>query len=293
MYETPNQITAPSPDVAPPSESHDTTNSDFVHSLAESSLRDETIKRDLRSSGFKQFEPPYTGFIPDTFPYYLNEEQGARFREDQNQKKLEFFSTMDPVEKASIAVQRKKYDATINYLSGHVQDSLELLKNSKYGLREVFKNVMDGQVMNSSTIIELMKLHNIKVAEFPNQQIGFDGKTNHAEARYTKNEWQVKLNAVALGNPREIVHELAAIESFDPYLRNKPSLGEAVKALPAQIFTLLLSGKPIRESLARGQYIGKGLLSIPLLETYYDILTALGGKSPFVQGFSRYLTNEP
>ena len=293
MYETPNQVTAPSPDLSPSTESLDISNSDFVHSLAESALRDDTIRKKLEQSGFKQLEAPYSGYIFDTFPPDLNQEQAARFRAEQNQKRLEYISTIDPKRKASITVQREKFDATISHLSAQVQDSLELIKNSRYGLREVFKNEMDGQIMNPQAIIELMRSHNVKVEELPNQQIGIDGKTNHGESRYTGNEWRVKLNAVALRDPREIIHELAAIESFDPYLRNNPSLGEAVKAIPAQILKVLLSGKEIPESLARGQYTSKGQLSIPLIETYFDLLTTFGGKSPFMQGFSRYLTNEP
>lgn len=263
----------------------------FIKSLAEIALHDDAIQEDMRRQGFQQFTPPYTGFVFDTLPPGLTEDQAKKWREEQDSKRKNFFDTMSDDEKRRIASQQKSYEDAINFLIPQVSTSLGLLRGNKYGLGEVFRAQSQKQDFSSSTIIAIMKSKGVNVQEYPQQDEGFDGKTNHGEARFVGSTWTAKFNKVALSEPLEVLHELIAIECFDLYIQSRPSLTEALTSMPIGL-VVLSTGKSFRESLARGQYISQGMMTIRILESIFDTITHFGQESQFVQEFSKAIQTE-
>jgi len=263
----------------------------FIRSLAEIALHDEAIQTDMKRKGFQQFTPPYTGFVFDTFPPGLTDDQAKQWRENQDLKRKRFFESMSEDEKVRITNQQKSYEVAIDFLIPQVSTSLELLRGNKYGLGEVFSSQSQKQELSSQRMIEIMKSKGIIVHEFPQQNEGFDGKTNHGEARFAGNTWTAKFNKVALSEPLEVLHELIAIECFDLYIQNRPSLREALTSMPIGLI-VLSTGKSLRESFARGQYISQGMMTIRILESLFDTISHFGQESQFVQGFTKSIQTE-
>jgi len=269
-------------------ETNETIDPTFEKTLTHIVLNDIDIQKDLRKSGYTQFQPPYTGFTFDTIPPYLTPQQYEQWEVEQERRRARYLEDMPMEKKERIAKEQKGYDRTVEYTQLQVRNSLELLQNSRYGLKDVFKNRLKGEEVDSRNMISSMKEHGIEVKEFPEWESGFDGKSNHGEARYTNGKWSAKFNMIALEDPKEVLHEYVAIEAFDQFLRERPSFGNAIKALPLSLVVLMI-GKSGRESFARGQYVSQKMLTIPIIEEFYSVISSYKDTSPTVQNLKRYL----
>lgn len=258
---------------------------EFLTTLAETCLNDREIRQELEQKGFKQFYPGYVGFSFDTIPPGLSAEQYEQWQLKEQQRRVEYIDNMDPLKKERISNENTAYEQTLNYLKHQVLFSLDLLNESKYGLKDFFNKAIIKDPIDTIDIINTMKNHDINVLEYPNQEIGFDGKDNHGESKYVDGKWNVKLNKIALSDPTEILHELIGIESFDCYLRNKPSFRETLSTLPIGLFVMTM-GKSAQESIARGQYNRKHMMTIPILESLYKTVNSYKAESPFLNRFS-------
>lgn len=263
----------------------------LVKSLAEVVLEDASIKTQMERLGFQQFSPPHTGFIAETIAPELSEEETKSWFKSQDQKKQDFFDNMTEEEKNRIATQQTLYNSSLNFIIPQVITSLELLKDNKYGLGDVFMAEIQGLEPSSQKMIEIMKSKGVNVSEFPDQQEGFDGENNHGEARFIGDTWTAKFNNVALSEPVEVLHELVAIECFDIYIRNTPSLKDTLALLPVGLI-LLSNGRSFKDSIARGQYKSKDMLIILIIEAAFDLISKLSKDHIFVKEFSESISPE-
>lgn len=263
----------------------------LVKSLAEVVLEDASIKTQMERLRFQQFSPPHTGFIPETIAPELSEEETKSWFKSQDQKKQDFFDNMTEEEKNRIATQQTLYNSSLNFIIPQVITSLELLKDNKYGLGDVFMAEIQGLEPSSQKMIEIMKSKGVNVSEFPDQQEGFDGENNHGEARFIGDTWTAKFNNVALSEPVEVLHELVAIECFDIYIRNTPSLKDTLALLPVGLI-LLSNGRSFKDSIARGQYKSKDMLIILIIEAAFDLISKLSKDHIFVKEFSESISPE-
>lgn len=259
--------------------------SSFVKICTEIVVQNTEIQEELKQKGFTQFYPAYSGFSFDTIPPGLSKEQYEQWQLKEEQRRKEYIDNMDPLKKEMLKNEDIEYERTLKYLKPKVISSLELIKENRYGLKDVFDKAAKKEPINTTQIINTMKSNKINVLEYPQQEIGFDGKENHGESRYSNGQWTVKFNKIALSDSREILHEYIAIEAFDYYLRTKPSFREALTTLPIGLL-VMTTGKSTQESLARGQYIKKHMMTIPILENLYRSISAYRPDSEFLKEFS-------
>lgn len=263
----------------------------LVKSLAEVVLEDASIRAQMTRLGFEHFSPPHTGFIPETIQQGLSEKETQAWLTTQEEKKSQFLNNMTEEGKQRIATQRTCYENALNFVIPQVITSLELLKDNKFGLGDVFMAEIQGLEPSSQRMIEIMKSKGVDVSEYPEQQEGFDGEDNHGEARFIGGKWTAKFNKVALLEHAEVLHELIAIESFDLLISKTPLLKDILVSLPVGLI-LVGSGRSIKEALARGQYQSKEMITILIIEAAFDIISKLNKDHIFVKEFSESISPE-
>lgn len=259
--------------------------------LVEFSLGEEEIQKDLRKEGFTRFEPAYTGFLRDTAPLPSLKESPDEWEQRQQAQKEKYFASLSEEDKERISREKIEYDRVVTYVTEKTKESLLYIKESRYGLKEVFNIILDGkgQELKPEKIIKIMREKGLDVQEFPGQEKGFDGGENHGESRYRNGKWAVKYNEVALQDNGEILHELLAVEIFDRIMQENPKFTNSVLNFPLRLLISTVQGTSFKESGTRAEYVRRKMLAIPILECLMEEFKSYGPGSPILQKLKRTL----
>jgi hypothetical protein len=265
-----------------------TINSGLATSLAEFALNNPNVIYWLKTLGHTQVEPPHTGFYLETFPGRGEpEEVISAWSKRQDLRKLEYLSNLSPEKIAETQRLQDTYDRTLRFTQEQTNSSIQILRNSKFGLRQIFLDMLDKKSSNTETMLDIMRQHGIQVNLFPDREKGFGNKDNHGQVRYREGGWITNFNANALRDPSEILHEFIAIESFNPYISDFPTL----KTRLLHPISCLFNGYSVHDFNARSRYSEYTPLAIPILESTYELLNMYRGEGnyPYHENFRTIL----
>lgn len=256
----------------------------LLKGIAEFCMGNPSIREDLEHLGYSRLEPPYSGYVMETIPRGMTESEMELWKKEKVREKLEFYANLDDDTKQRIEAESADYNQAVKYVESQVLDTLDTIKNSKFGLREIFNRKLRGETVEVKDMIDIMTENGVKVEQMPDREEGFGLPDNHGQSRHTKDGWKARFNKTALEDPSEVMHELAAIEVFDSVMReSKQSLREN----PLTLFAKKLAYRRTKEELqAVYETSKKGDLRLPIIDRLFLVTENWTSEAP-VQKYLR------
>jgi hypothetical protein len=268
-------------------ESSNDTDSEMVNSLVWNMLSRPAIQEELKSIGFNQLEKPYLGFVYDkTHSPDLTPEQELNWQEEKEKALEQYWRDLPEERKEIYNSGMVEYRKAVEYMKEPILETLELIKTSKFGLKEIFQKHINNEKITSQNVIDIMKEKGVVVEENPEKEQGWGLKgDNNGISRYRSGKWHVKLNKIALNDPRAILHELYAVELFDSLIQENPKIGDILTGITYGVMHFL-KGFHFQEAQARGKRFFSKQMSLHILEGLYVNLVSI---RRFYPQFQEYL----
>lgn len=256
----------------------------LLKGIAEFCMGNPTIREDLEYHGYRRLEPPYSGYVMETIPPGISDREMKLWNNEKVREKLEFYANLDDDTRQRIEADSVDYNRAVEYVKKQLLITLDSIKDSRFGLREVFERKLRGEAVEVEDMIGIMTKHDIKVEQMADREVGFGLPDNHGQSRYTKDGWKVRFNKTALEDPSEVMHELAAIEVFDSVMRESR---QSSRENPLTLFAKNLAYRRTKQELkAIHETSKRGDLRLPIIDKLFLVTENWSEEAP-VQNYLR------
>jgi hypothetical protein len=256
----------------------------LLKGIAEFCMGNPTIREDLEYHGFSRLEPPFSGYVMETIPPGISSSEMETWKKAKVREKLEFYANLDDDTKQGIEADSVDYNKAVEYVKLQVLETLDTIRDSRFGVREVFERKLRGENIEVQDLIGIMTEHDIKVEQMPDREAGFGLPDNHGQSRYTKDGWKARFNKTALEDPSEVMHELAAIEVFDSVMRESK---QSSRENPLTLFAKNIAYRRTKQELeAIHDTSRKGDLRLPIIDKLFLVTENWSEEAP-VQNYLR------